>query len=82
LAFGLEGLAEIVEGEIWRAPRNDLVTHGVTFWSTVGAFARLDAKRALGVLAAWVAEDSEATGRIAEALGDLMRGEALNKIGT
>jgi hypothetical protein len=35
-----------------------------------------------GVFAELVAEHSETPGRIAEALGDLMRGEALDKIGS
>jgi hypothetical protein len=81
VALSLEGCADIVDREILLAHRNDVVADWVTFWGAVGSFTRLDEEGSLGVLAELVAEHAETTGRIAKALGDLMRGEALNKIG-
>lgn len=80
MAFSLEGFADIVEGEVLLAHSNDVVADGVTFWGTVGAFARLDEEGSLGGVAALGAEHSKTPGGRAKALGDLMRGEALNKI--
>ena len=78
----LEGLADSVNRDVLLAHGNDCGADGVTFWGAVGSFARLDEEGAVGVLAERVASHAETTGRIAQALGDLMRGEARNNLGT
>jgi hypothetical protein len=80
VSLSLEGLADIVDGEVLLPQSNDLVTDGITFWSVVRSCAWLDEEGALGVLAELVAEHAETPGGIAQALGDLLRGEALNTV--
>ena len=80
MSLSLEGLADIVDGEVLLPQSNDLVTDGITFWSVVRSFAWLDEEGSLGVLAELVAEHAETPGGRAKALGDLLRGEALNKV--
>jgi len=80
VSLSLESLTDIVDGEVLLPQSNNLVTDGITFWSVVRSFARLDEEGALGVLAELVAEHAETPGGTAKALGDLVRGEALNKV--
>jgi hypothetical protein len=80
VSLSLEGLADIVDGEVLLPQRNDLVTDRIPFRSTVRPFVRLEKEGAVGVLAELVAEHAETPGGIAKTLGDLLRGEALNKV--
>jgi len=80
VSLSLEGLADIVEGEVLLPQSHDVVTDGITFWSVVRSCAWLDEEGSLGVLAELVAEHAETPGGRATALGDLLRGEALNKV--
>jgi hypothetical protein len=80
VSLSLEGLTDIVDGEVLLPQSNNLVTDGITFWSVVRSFARLDEEGSLRVLAELVAEHAETPGGIAKALGDLLRGETLNKV--
>jgi hypothetical protein len=80
MSLRLEGLADIIDREVLLPQRNDLIADRITFRSTVRTFVRLEKEGALGVLAELVAEHAETPGGIAKPLGDLLRGEALNKV--
>jgi len=80
VSLSLEGLADIVDGEVLLPQRNDLVTDRIPFRSTVRTFVWLEKEGALGVLAELVAEHAETPAGIAKTLSDLLRGEALNKV--
>ena len=81
MPLSLESFADIIDREVLLAHGNDVVADGVTFWGAVWSFARLEEEGTLGVLTELVAEHTETPGRIAKALGDLLRGEGLDKVG-
>ena len=60
--------------------RNDVVAHRIPFWGVVWSFAGLDEEGAVGVLAKLVTEHAKTPRSIAKPLGDLRRGQSLNKI--
>ena len=80
VSLRLEGLTDIVNGEVLLPQRNDVVADRIPFWGVVWSFAGLDEEGAVGVLAKLVTEHAKTPGGIAKPLGDLLRGQSLNKV--
>ena len=58
-----------------------MIADGVAFWSALRSLLREEAERSLRIVAELVTQHTKAAGRIAETLGHLLGGEALNEVG-
>jgi hypothetical protein len=82
MAFILQDLADVIDGEVLFAKANDLVTEVVLLAGTLRAFGGRHKETPMGILAKLVAQDAKTTGSVAKPSSRFSRREAFDEVGS